>query len=153
MKPGAFCYLYRTIYRTLFESACFRCPFPLKKCLFAPAGVMLQSKQPRTGHDQSAGPAPARWKAGSATAAMGRSIRASPADKANSQSQTAAPVPRRGVFLCSFVLNCYRSGLIRPTGGTPERRNAQKAPARLARYKRNPRRKPSSEIVFSIFPV
>ena len=63
---------------------------------------------------------------------MERSIRASPADKANRQSQTAAPVPRRGAFLCSLRLNCCRSGPIRPTGGTPERRNTQKAPARTA---------------------
>ena len=72
-------------------------------------GVMLQPKQPRTGHDQSA--APARWKAGSAAAAMGRSIRASPADKTNSQSQTAAQHPAGERFFVQFALELLQ---IRP---------------------------------------
>lgn len=78
-------------------------------------------------HDQSAGPAPARWKAGSAAAAMGRSIRASPADK-EARPRPQHPAGER--FLCSLRLNCCRSGPIRPTGGTPERQNTQKASIR-----------------------
>ena len=59
----------------------------------------------------------------SQTAAEGTARR----NKASSQSQTAAPEPpRRGVFLCSLRLNRCRSSLIRPTGGTLERQNAQK---------------------------
>ena len=133
-----------TIYTARFTALCLKMPvfgalFHSKSAFSILPGVMLQPKQPRTGHDQSA--APARWKAGSAAAAMGRSIRASPADKTNSQSQTAAQHPAGERFLCSLRLNRCRSGPIRPTSGTPERQNAQKSASNTSQNR--PRRPPN----------